>query len=332
MAEADRRRGVVLLAILAVLAVVGTLLVASYFAERARWADRQVASRSVRLRGETGTAVVDAVAQWDSAARFAQPVGTTEPLAGPWPSVPWPAQGVVTRLSPWSYRVAVRLHDPRDSTLWGAAAALLSVDAPRFVLVGALVADGDVAGAGSFSAFAPDSAVAAACGAGTDSGTGIAIAPGHTGPPGSTTDPVAGADSTYAVFGGVSYDTAAAGAELVLPGGSRIAAPVANTTHALGDLTLTGGSGSGLLLVDGSLTVAGDVSYRGVVVAARGVVVSEGEWRLSGMALSGPGDPSVDVKPNAAFELWSDPCAVLAAEWHAGRLKFVETVGANAPR
>ncbi len=314
----------VLLAALVVLGVVGTLLVAGYFAERERWAVRLVAGRSAQLRAAADGAVVDAMAQWDSAARFRQLAGTTESLPGPWSGAAWPVVGHVTRLSTWAYRVAVRASDAGDSSLFAWRAHVLIVDAPRFASPGALVARGDVRADGSLVVEPADSATAVACEAPDGWRGTIVVAPGAAAPPGATADSGAGDDSTYTVFGGVTSRELAARAGVVLPGGSVVSAPVGSVIHATGDLELSGGTGSGLLLVDGALRVSGSVTFRGVIVVAGGLTVTGGIFSVSGMLRVGTVQPAVQVNTPAGMSLRDDPCVIRDVEWHAGRVKFAE--------
>ncbi len=321
----------VLLAALVVLGVVGTLLVAGYFAERERWAVRLVAGRSAQLRAAADGAVVDAMAQWDSAARFRQLAGTTEWLPGPWSGTAWPVAGRITRLSPWAYRVAVRASDAGDRSLSAWRGRVLVVDAPRFASPGALIARGDVRADGSLVVEPADSAAALACEAPAGRNGTIVIAPGAAAPPGATADQGAADDSTYTVFGGVTIRELGARAPVVLPGGSVAAAPVGNVIHATGDLELSGGTGSGLLLVDGALRVSGSVTFRGVIVVAGGLTVSGGIFTVSGMLRSGAVQSAVQVNTLAGMSLRYDPCAIWEVEWHAGRVKFAD-FGAAIPR
>jgi hypothetical protein len=120
-----------------------------------------------------------------------------------------------------------------------------------------------------------------------------------------TTSPAAADTNTYFNYGNSSYATLAAAANLTLPGGTYNGmAPVVSSgvcqktntknwgdpvrhtpaaacenyfpiIHFTGDVTLTGGTGQGILLVDGDLTEAGNFSFYGVVIA-RGTVRAAG--------------------------------------------------------
>lgn len=66
-------------------------------------------------------------------------------------------------------------------------------------------------------------------------------------------------------------------ADLTIPGGrygSLPAAPADGVIHIEGDAELGGGSGSGVLLVDGNLTVTGPLTFNGVVLVRGTLIVS----------------------------------------------------------
>ncbi|MGH7689966.1 MAG: hypothetical protein ACREN3_10205, partial [Gemmatimonadaceae bacterium] len=283
MRPESTRRGVALLAALVVLGIVGTLLIAGYFAEREQWAARLVAGRSAQLRAAVEGAVIDAMAQWDSAVQFRQPPGGTARLPGPWNGTEWPVTGNVTRLSTWVYRMAVRATDEVDSSLVASSARLLIVDAPRFASPGVLIARGDVSANGSLAVEGADPAAAEKCEAPPGWGDRIVTAPGWIAPADALVDAGAADDSTYSEFGGVTRDELQARADRSLPGGSVVAAPVGNVIHAAGDLELTGGTGAGLLLIDGALRVSGSAVFRGVIVISGGLTVTRGRFELIGL-------------------------------------------------
>jgi hypothetical protein len=120
-----------------------------------------------------------------------------------------------------------------------------------------------------------------------------------TGSPKIQTDPIAVNSGTFTQFGNVGYASLAAAADKVVtgpigglgpsfdPGPSCRTGDLTNwgspddpggpcgnyfpIIHAPGNLTLAGGVGQGLLLVDGDLTVGGGVDFTGIVVV-RGTV------------------------------------------------------------
>ncbi|HKR57159.1 MAG TPA: hypothetical protein VJS20_12735 [Gemmatimonadales bacterium] len=83
--------------------------------------------------------------------------------------------------------------------------------------------------------------------------------------------------------GDLDLSRVASMADLTIPGGrygSLPAAPADGVIHIEGDAELGGGRGSGVLLVDGNLTVTGPLTFNGVVLV-RGELVVSGSAALS---------------------------------------------------
>jgi hypothetical protein len=78
--------------------------------------------------------------------------------------------------------------------------------------------------------------------------------------------------SNVSTLGFLSVDSLAAVADQLLPAGTVFAIGD-GIIHVSGDATLTGGLGTGALIVDGRLTIIGPLSYEGVIVARGGVSV-----------------------------------------------------------
>ncbi|HET9424603.1 MAG TPA: hypothetical protein VFO55_04455 [Gemmatimonadaceae bacterium] len=95
-------------------------------------------------------------------------------------------------------------------------------------------------------------------------------------------DSLLAADSAdVSLLGHLVVDSLAAHADTRLPGGT--AWSVADgITHAAGDLTVTGGSGRGVLIVDGRLSIVGAFRFTGVIVVRGGM-----ETYASGTAVAG---------------------------------------------
>ncbi len=164
--------------------------------------------------------------------------------------------------------------------------------------------------------------------------------PAITGSPPVAVDTTLG-DTTFDRFGDVTYQELAARADVTLPAGSYVPGPsvvsgacVAGETnwgdgadrgapcgghrpvvHVLGDLSVTGGQGQGILLVDGDVDISGPFEYFGVVLA-RGVLrvgdAGSGAARLWGAVLvaSGGGGTS-ELAGDAAVT--RSTCAVAEA-------------------
>jgi len=126
-----------------------------------------------------------------------------------------------------------------------------------------------------------------------------------SGNPPYTTSAAAGDTNTYFNYGSSTYTSLAAAADITIPGGTytgigpAVLAGACNKTitlnwgdparavplgacssyfpiiHVTGNLTVSGGTGQGILLVDGDFTKAGNFSFYGVVIA-RGTIKSTG--------------------------------------------------------
>ncbi len=313
-----------LLLALVALGVAGSFVAAAFFGARIAGAADRLAQRTLQLQGATDIALAQLIQAWDAARWLRQPVGTTQPLLEFDVDAGAHTRGWITRVSGRTFLATIRATDRADSTAAAGATHLLRVESPRFPGLAALVARGDVRADGLLETSADDSADASGCGSMAAAVPGIMVPLGRTAPPMAVEGREAGNDSTYLVFGTSSLDALVRGATLELGAGAAVAAPAAVVAHAAGDLELVGGSGSGILIVDGRLRVTGPASYRGVIVASGGVEVSAAGVTVDGLILSASADASsVLVKPNADLHLRYSPCAVEAAVWPVGRLRLV---------
>ncbi len=163
-------------------------------------------------------------------------------------------------------------------------------------------------------------------------------------PPVLTTS-AAGDSNTYFNYGNTNYQALAATASLTYPGGAVLNGvyPIAvgavcqastnpanwgdpnratpagacetyfPTIHVLGDLRVNTGSGQGVLLVDGDITVAGNFAFTGVVIARGGLKMTGTGNKITGAVMAA----SVDVTDNVALagntSLQYSSCALLAS-------------------
>ena len=111
-------------------------------------------------------------------------------------------------------------------------------------------------------------------------------------------NPAAVDSASLSHIGALSIATLAASADVVLAAGTSIQLP-SGVVHALGDLTLAGGAGQGVLLVDGRLTLAGPVVFVGVIVARGGIQSAADGSDITGSIRTGPAGPG----GNAALEI-----------------------------
>ena len=193
---------------------------------------------------------------------------------------------------------------------------LFRLDTPAMTILGAVTAAGNIKVSGNVTLNGNDANPAGwSCGGALNNVAGAVISPTATvtvtgavtvnGSPPSMTSTAASDTNTYFNYGGPTYTSLAAIANITLPGGTYTGmAPVAVggvctkalTTnwgdpargvplgacasyfpiiHITGDAKLTTGMGQGILLVDGDLTEAGNFSFTGIIVA-RGTVRASG--------------------------------------------------------
>jgi hypothetical protein len=99
-------------------------------------------------------------------------------------------------------------------------------------------------------------------------------------------DPAVGL-SPVPFLGEVSWASLAGSADTILPGGpSWLPGPVSPVVYAAGDLSVNGGGGEGVLLVQGNLVLDGGTRLVGLVAVRGTLVVRGGAW-ITGAVLAG---------------------------------------------
>src|SRR5487761_2473185 len=249
--DRPRKRGVALLIALVVLTVAGIFLMAAFYAaQQTERADR-LTLRVAQLDAVNDLAVVALLASWDSAARFRQAAGFTAALPSSVNSPNTLSVAWLTRISSTAYLATLRSTDLSDTTIFARSSWLLRVNAPRWPAVAALITGGDARADGALQILPPGPVPATDCEPAPPSWVPIAVPPGRSAPAPYVEWILAGADSTYRTFGGVSLESLAASASTRLMAAGPVQVPIGAVTLAPGDLDLAGGSGGGLLIVEG---------------------------------------------------------------------------------
>ena len=327
--SAQRRSGIALAAAIYAVAIASVIVTGVLFTivRSRRATDGGMRDRQLVAAAEE--ALFGALERWDGAARARQAVGATSAWRVDLPGAPLLADSVhVTRLDEtvyWIVADAAFAGDPRlriTAPSRRRLSLLVRVPPVRLPLSAALVAAGDVAL--GVDARIDANAGDATCG-GADS---AAVLPGGAQllldplyPPGAPSvrhDSLAADPRTYDMLGGESWQALADRADVQLPPDARVtplptlgdgacASAVNNwgdprrvtppgpcesrapLVHAAGDLTIDGGSGQGVLLVDGRLHLGGPLLYAGLVIARGGIDTFTDGPTISGMVLSASG-------------------------------------------
>ena len=228
---------------------------------------------------------------------------------------------------------------------------LFRLNTPAMTILGAVTAAGNIRVSGNVNINGNDANPAGwSCTGTLTNVAGAVITPTATvttngsvvvnGTPPSTTSTAAADTNTYFNYGGATYTSLAAMADITLPGGTYTGmAPVAVagvcqkalTTnwgdparvaplgacatyfpiiHFTGDVKLTGGTGQGIMLVDGDLTEAGNFSFTGIIIA-RGTVRATGSSNaVTGMIMAAAVDLGDAVTLTGSTSLQYSSCAV----------------------
>jgi hypothetical protein len=165
------------------------------------------------------------------------------------------------------------------------------------------------------------------------------------GNPSVLTTPAASDSNTYFNYGNSNYQSLAASANLTYPGGTLLTGvqplivggvcqasltpanwgepnhttpPGACDTyfpiiHVLGDLKVTTGRGQGILLVDGNVTIAGNFTFDGAIIARGGLKMSGTGNKVVGATMAASVTVSDSVSLSGNTSLLYSSCALQAA-------------------
>lgn len=295
------RRGSALLAVTIAIAVLGTLASAASWTARHRQAGARRLAAIHAADGAVARLLDSALAAWPNAARAAMAVGTRMQLAAG-PGGEWLA---VARLTHDHFRLdaAVRRGDAlayaRD-----AASLLVRLERPRIDARAPLVATGSATVGASFAlTTVPPAGCPAPSAALADVLAADAAAITWKGPAGTVVEDA-----------GVSLPdvaTVAARADVVVPDGGTWVPPddSVRVVAAAGAMSLGPGTGAGVVVAAGPITLVGPLDFSGVVIAPAGVThAGTATVGLRGALLAG--GVATLIGPGA---LRPDPCAVRAA-------------------
>jgi hypothetical protein len=306
------RRGIALVSVLYFLVVCALTTTAVLFAERSSGRNALASANGARLIATADEIVYSTLASWDGATRIRQPIGSTA-------SLPSASSGGVRRqvyVARLTRHTFIIVGDVRNGADGAARRVSLLVRMPGGDerVPAALISAVDVT-LGAAARIVVDSA---SCGDTMSAAAVLAPSVILTVDPASPPDarPVvlrdsAAADSAnYLQIENASWNDLVAGADIQLPHGSRIVPrPAINENSctrgdanwgdptsltsacanrvpvifAAGDLTIDGGLGQGVLLVDGHLTIDGPFVFSGQIVARNGIETLADNITISGV-------------------------------------------------
>lgn len=167
-----------------------------------------------------------------------------------------------------------------------------------------------------------------------------------TGAPAIRVTPSAMAPGTYVTFGIETWADLVARADVRLPAGRVVPAPVvvagqclrgvptnwgdpaggacarwAPIVHVAGDLWLDGGRGQGILLVDGTATIAGGAEFVGVLIVRDDVRTGAGGGTIRGAVLAADTSAMRHSEVGDGLRIQRSSCAVRAAWRRHARLR-----------
>ena len=305
-----RRKGVALIAVLYFLVVCALTTTAVLFAERTASRNEQSNSAGTQLISLAEDGLYSALANWNAAARLRQTIGTTARIPA---SRADQTPIYVTRLTTRLFIITADVRAARDGAT-RRVNLLVRVPLPALSLPAALITNGDV----TLSADARVIADSLSCG--DTPRAALAMTPAATlsidpamplaEQPTVARDPSAGDSTIYSTLGGSTWNDLVLAADVRIAAGAHIApAPLANggactrgdanwgdpssltsacagyvpVVFAEGDLTIDGGRGQGVLLVDGHLVIAGPFEFSGQIVAKRGIETIADNIAISGV-------------------------------------------------
>lgn len=304
-----RRRGIAIVSVLYFLVVCALISAAVLFAQRVTTRNTLMSVSGAQLLASADEAVHTALGSWSRSERSRQAIGSTALIATS------PVNGLAT--SVYVTRLTSRVFSIVGETRLGLGAArrvslLVRIPIESPPVMSALVSAVGVS-VGRDVRFVVDTAC------GDTSAVAITLAPDvplivdADIPPGAQPialrDPAAGDSMSYQRVGNIWWSELSRLADIHVPADTRISptpsvagaqcVPAvtnwgdpsrpgsacgnrAPLVYVAGDLTIEGGAGQGVLLVDGHLTVTGAFTYSGQIVATHGI-----ETRADNIAISG---------------------------------------------
>jgi hypothetical protein len=281
------RRGMALVAVLAVVSLLSILAVATLSVTTRLSQGTALATRDARLDAAASYALATALIEWRKRGLSLLGIGGSQQFHVSVPSSPVSTAVTVIRLDSelfWIVAEAVAVDDARRREN-----LVVRLSIPRTDSLPPLLVAGDVSLSRFFTVVRDSTPGCAPSATDLMLGRSASLMSADGLPASLTTQRSALAvDSSFLLhIGSLSTATLAASADVILPAGTSTMAP-SGVVHATGELTLVGGAGEGVLIVDGRLTLAGPVSFAGLIIARAGIVATSDGAEISGSMRTGP--------------------------------------------
>jgi hypothetical protein len=287
MTDSRRRNGMALVAVLAVMGLLAILAMATLSVTTRLNQGSALAERDARLGAAASYALATALIDWRHTGLSSLGIDSTREIAIPVPGSPVTAAVTVTRLDSELFWIVAEVIAVDDARRRENMVVRLSV--PRTDSLPPLLVAGDASLSRLFTVardtapgcapIAPDLMIGP--------GASLTSVDGQL-PPLTVQRSVAAVDTSFLLhIGSLSTTTLASSADVILQAGTSTQAP-SGVVHATGDLTLVGGMGQGVLIVDGRLTLAGPLSFAGLIVARGGIIATVAGAEVSGSMRTGP--------------------------------------------
>lgn len=307
------RRGMALVAVLAVVGLLAILAVATLSVTTRLGQGTTLAMRDTRLDAAASYGLATIVMEWRQRDLTSLGAGASTQITIAVPGSPDQTSVTVTRLGPelfWivSEAIAIDASRRRENLV-------VRLPIPRTDSMPALLVSGDVSLSRQFAVVRDSAAGCAPTAPDLVIGTAAVLSSVDGALPTLTVERrSAGLDSSSLLhIGSLSIAELVATAAVVVPPGGIISAPT-GIVHALGDLTVSGGGlGGGVLIVDGRLTLIGPGSFVGLVVARGGITTGGDGMEITGALRTGPaGTGGGSVAMTHQIILRPNACAVQA--------------------
>lgn len=279
--------GMALVAVLAIVSLLSILAIATLSVTTKLTQGSALAVRDARLDAAAAYGLATAVIEWRQRGLSSLGTGSSGRIDLTVPGSPVHVSVSITRIGSqlfWIVAEAVAVDDSRRREN-----LVVRLSVPRTDSIPPLLIAGDVSLSRQFIV-APDSTPGCAPTAPDlviGSGASFTSVDGVL-PPLTVERNASAVDSVALLqLGNLSMRTLMASADLVLQSGTSVQTP-SGVVHATGDLTLVGGAGQGVLLVDGRLTLAGPVSFVGLIVARGGILTTAAGGEVTGSIRTGP--------------------------------------------